>query len=369
MSEYKVRADNVVKDYGEVVAVNGIDFAVEEGDFFSLLGPSGCGKTTTLRCIAGLEQLTDGTIEIDGYDMTDVPPYERNTGLVFQSYALFPHKTVGENVGFGLKMEGVPEEERQERVGDMLELLDLPGYEDRHPSELSGGQQQRVALARALVIEPSVLLLDEPLSNLDLKLRKQMRFELQRIQSELDITTVYVTHDQEEALSMSDQILVMNEGEIEQVGSPVEIYNEPANEFVADFIGETNLIGGRIDAVSDGTYDIWLDGVDHEAPIVVVTDATVTDLSPGDHVSVNLRPEDLTVRHDPGEAANALEGTISAQTFLGKDTRLLVTLPGDTDEELLVETTGKRGQQQFDTSDEVVLEWEPADCLLIPSKS
>jgi spermidine/putrescine transport system ATP-binding protein len=369
MSTYEVEAKGLVKDFGEVVAVKGIDFTVAEGEFFSLLGPSGCGKTTTLRCIAGLERPTEGTIAIGGRDMTNVPPYERNAGLVFQGYALFPHKTVGENIGFGLKMQGVGAEERETRVAEILDLVNLPGFEDRQPSELSGGQQQRVALARALVIEPSVLLLDEPLSNLDLKLRKQMRFELQRIQDELGITTVYVTHDQEEALSMSDQILVMNQGRVEQQGSPIEIYNEPANEFVADFIGETNLFSGTIDRRQNGTYELWLNGVDHGRPFAVSTDATAAGLGGGDAVNINLRPEDLSLDHDVVDADNVFSGTITAQTFLGKDTRLLVSLDGDSEDELLVETSGQRGQQQFDTGDEVDVGWDPADCLLIPEES
>lgn len=225
MTDEIITLDGISKLYGDVEAVSNITFDVKKGEFISLLGPSGCGKTTTLRMIAGFDNPTSGEIHIDGKSMENTPPYHRDVGMVFQGYALFPHMTVGENVGYGLKMEGVPESKRQEQVADILELVDLSGFEDRSPTELSGGQQQRVALSRALVTEPSVLLLDEPLANLDLKLRKHMRFELKKIQNEIGITTVYVTHDQEEALSLSDRILVMNEGGAEQLGSPKDIYH------------------------------------------------------------------------------------------------------------------------------------------------
>jgi putative spermidine/putrescine transport system ATP-binding protein len=252
-SPASIRFDDVAKSYdGHVFAVDGLSFEISPGEFFSLLGPSGCGKTTTLRMIAGFETVDRGRIAVGGNDVTDLPVHKRNMGMVFQSYALFPHRTVVENVGFGLRMRGVPRAEIAERVRDALALVALTGFEDRRPAQLSGGQQQRVALARALVIRPPVLLCDEPLGALDRKLRQQMQFELKQLQKELGVTLVFVTHDQEEALAMSDRIAVMNAGRIEQIGTPGEIYDRPRTRFVADFIGEINLMeeaGGRTIAV------------------------------------------------------------------------------------------------------------------------
>ena len=232
----------LTKHYGEVVAVAGIDLEVEPGEFFTMLGPSGSGKTTTLRMIAGFEDPSGGTIELAGEDVSGVPPYDRAVNTVFQDYALFPHMTVGENVAYGLRIAGVAKAERAKRRDEALEMVRLPGYGDRKPGELSGGQRQRVALARAIVNRPKVLLLDEPLGALDLKLREQMQVELKSIQGEVGITFVYVTHDQDEALTMSDRIAVFNEGRIEQVSPPVELYEQPATEFVAGFVGVSNLL-------------------------------------------------------------------------------------------------------------------------------
>jgi putative spermidine/putrescine transport system ATP-binding protein len=243
-----VRLNGVSKRYGDVVAVAALDLEIERGEFFTLLGPSGSGKTTTLRMIAGFEEPDAGTVELAGSDVTRVPPYDRAVNTVFQDYALFPHMTVGENVEYGLRVEGVAREERRRRASEALEMVRLPGYEARKPAELSGGQRQRVALARAIVNRPRVLLLDEPLGALDLKLREQMQVELKTIQGEVGITFVYVTHDQEEALTMSDRIAVFNEGRVEQVGAPAEIYERPDNPFVAGFVGVSNLLerdGGR----------------------------------------------------------------------------------------------------------------------------
>jgi putative spermidine/putrescine transport system ATP-binding protein len=233
---------NLTKHYGEVVAVAGIDLEVERGEFFTLLGPSGSGKTTTLRMIAGFEDPSGGTIELAGEDVGGVPPYERAVNTVFQDYALFPHMTVGENVAYGLRVAGVDKGERGKRRDEALEMVRLPGYAERRPAELSGGQRQRVALARAIVNRPKVLLLDEPLGALDLKLREQMQVELKTIQGEVGITFVYVTHDQDEALTMSDRIAVFNQGRIEQVSAPVELYEQPSTEFVAGFVGVSNLL-------------------------------------------------------------------------------------------------------------------------------
>ncbi len=234
--------DNLTKRYGEVVAVAGIDLEIRRGEFFTLLGPSGSGKTTTLRMIAGFESPTSGTIELAGEDVGGVPPYDRAVNTVFQDYALFPHMTVGENVEYGLRVARVAKADRAKRRDEALEMVRLPGYADRKPGELSGGQRQRVALARAIVNRPKVLLLDEPLGALDLKLREQMQVELKTIQGEVGITFVYVTHDQDEALTMSDRIAVFSEGRVEQVSPPVELYERPANEFVASFVGVSNLL-------------------------------------------------------------------------------------------------------------------------------
>lgn len=245
MSE--VQAEGLAKRYGEAVAVGNVSFVAPTGSFLSLLGPSGCGKTTTLRMISGFERPDSGSIMIDGVPVNEVPPWRRNLGVVFQSYALFPFLTVSDNVAFGLKRRGVPNDELRRRVGEALELVNLVGLDGRYPRQLSGGQQQRVALARALVINPRVLLLDEPLSNLDAKLRGEMRAELKRIQREAGVTTIFVTHDQEEALSLSDQILLMNRGAVAAAGSPRELWESPGSRFVADFLGVQNLLPARVE--------------------------------------------------------------------------------------------------------------------------
>lgn len=366
MTETAVRTTGLVKAFGDFRAVDELGFEIDNGEFFSLLGPSGCGKSTTLRLLAGFERPTEGSVYIDGAKIDEVPPYDRDVGMVFQSYALFPHKTVGENVGFGLKMEGVEPEEREKRVAETLELVGLPGFEDRSPGELSGGQQQRVALARALVIEPSVLLLDEPLSNLDLKLRKEMQFELKRIQSELEITTVYVTHDQEEALSMSDEILVMNNGQVEQIGSPHEVYNSPANEFVADFMGESNILDADVVDVNNSSVDVELADSDRQSlslPRTMVSEESGFDES---QVSLSLRAEDLEVADGADQDEQAIEGRIKTKTFRGKTTAFLVDIGG---EDVLVEASGRRSQEQFQVDDRVHVQWNRDDCIVLRGES
>jgi spermidine/putrescine transport system ATP-binding protein len=357
----RVKLDNVVKRYGSLTAVNGISLEVKDGEFFSLLGPSGCGKTTTLRSIAGFEQPTSGRVYIDGVDQTDTLPNERDTGMVFQGFALFPHKTVGQNVGFGLKMQGVPKEERKDRVAEILELVDLPGTEDRSPEELSGGQQQRIALARALVIEPSVLLLDEPLASLDLKLREQMRYELKRIQTELDITTVYVTHDQEEALSMSDRIAVMNDGEIAQIGSPDKIYHDPKDEFVANFIGETNLLPGSVESRQNGHLKIDVADIDHT--LQVDKSAIQTEVSQNSDVMMSLRPENVSIAaRGESQSENSFTGTVQTKTFLGKTTQFVLDVNGS---EVTVESGTTSVNQEYEKGDEMAIAWEPDECLVM----
>ena len=259
--QFSIQLRELYKYFGETPAVNGVSLDVRDGEFLTLLGPSGCGKTTTLRMIGGFEHPTSGSIFISGQEMGDRPPYRRPVNTVFQNYALFPHMTVGQNVSYGLEMSGVPKAERQQRVTQALEMVRLPHVEGPKPSELSGGQQQRVALARALVNRPSVLLLDEPLGALDLKLRKAMQLELKQLNREVGATFVYVTHDQEEALTMSDRIAVMNEGQILQLGPPEEIYERPRTRFVADFIGQTNFLDVTVREASGDTAVIELPGV------------------------------------------------------------------------------------------------------------
>jgi putative spermidine/putrescine transport system ATP-binding protein len=293
--------ENLAKRYGTVTALEGFDLAVERGEFISLLGPSGCGKTTTLQALAGFVPVSSGRVLLDGRDITHLPAERRGLGIVFQSYALFPHMTVADNVAFGLEMRGVPRAERQARVQRMLELVHLAEQAQRYPRQLSGGQRQRVAIARALVIEPPVLLLDEPLSNLDAKLRETMQFELRRIQRKLGTTTLMVTHDQAEALSISDRVVVMHAGRIQQVDAPYKLYEHPRSRFISDFVGKTNLLRGR---VRNGALEL-AEGVALPAP---------AGAAEGHELTVVLRPEKLGIAA-PG--AGRLPGRIVERFFLG----------------------------------------------------
>ncbi len=307
----------VTKRYGDVVALRDISLTIHEGEFFSLLGPSGCGKTTTLNLIGGFIEPDDGDILIQGQSMLGIPPYRRPVNTVFQSYALFPHMSVAGNIDFGLRMRGVSEAERVRRVDEMLDLISLPGFGHRRPSQLSGGQQQRIALARALVNNPAVLLLDEPLGALDLKLRKQMRIELARIQREVKITFVYVTHDQEEAMTMSERIAVMNQGRLIQLGTPQTIYERPASRFVAEFVG-ANVLGGRIETVDRHAGRVQLDA----GPSV--TAACPTGLHRGDRVALVVRPEQAAVARRPAPGSNAIPGQVLKASYLGTHTQVVV---------------------------------------------
>ena len=304
--------DDVTKHYADAVAVGPISFAVERGQFVSLLGPSGCGKTTTLNVIAGLLAPSSGAIWIAGRDVTGAPPRERALGVVFQSYALFPHRTVAENVAFGLRMRRVGRAETAGRVRAMLDLVGLAGLEDRMPAQLSGGQRQRVALARALVIEPDILLLDEPLSNLDAQLRKRMRQELRDLQQRLGITTLFVTHDQGEAFEMSDRVFLLNAGRIEQSGTPEELYDSPATRFAAEFIGEVNLIQGHIASVDGPDVMVAVAG-GAELPGA----ASIAGLAPRDPVWLMIRPERLDLHSEPPPGQGALPARIRRQVFNG----------------------------------------------------
>ncbi len=313
-----VRLEGVVKRFNQMVAVDHLDLRVSRGEFFSMLGPSGCGKTTTLRMIAGFEQPDEGSLFLDGQSVENTPPYRRNVNTVFQSYALFEHLTVQENVAFGLRRKKVPEPEIRKRVAEMLELVRLKQKATARPRQLSGGQQQRVALARALVNLPAVLLLDEPLGALDLQLRKQMQIELKQIQRTVGITFVYVTHDQEEALTMSDRIAVMNEGVLQQCGTPEEIYERPANAFVAGFIGISNLLPGQVEdhGVRLKTGQLIPAQMDPAIPS-------------GDSVFVCVRPEKLRLGAGENGQVN-IEGTVVETVYLGTSTQYLVEVASDT---------------------------------------
>jgi len=304
-AESAVRLSGLVKRYGDVTAVAGVDLEIADGEFFSMLGPSGSGKTTTLRMIAGFETPTEGSVVLGGRDVTKLAPFERDVNTVFQDYALFPHMTVGDNVAYGLVVRKVPKAERQKRVGDMLDLIRLAGYEKRKPGQLSGGQRQRVALARALVNRPRLLLLDEPLGALDLKLREEMQIELKAIQAEVGITFIYVTHDQEEALTMSDRIAVFNAGRIEQIGAPAEMYERPATRFVAGFVGTSNLISGDV------------------AQAIIGRRGTFT-----------VRPEKIHLGEPDAPSGGdeyAAPGRIRSVVYLGSDTRYHVALDAGTE--------------------------------------
>lgn len=306
-----VEFKNVIKRYGEAVAVAGISFTVEAGTLVTLLGPSGCGKTTTLRMIAGLELPSAGRILVSGRDVTNLGATDRDVSMVFQSYALFPHMSVLDNVCYGLRRSGLGKMAASERAREGLAQVDLAGYEDRQPSELSGGQQQRVAVARALVLKPSVLLFDEPLSNLDARMRRQMREEIRDLQRRLGLTVVYVTHDQQEAMAVSDRIIVMNAGRIEQQGEPRDLYERPATPFLARFMGEASQARGTVRRIDSGRVNVRLGSAE-----IVIPDATVRD---GD-ATLAIRPEAITVETAPHAADNgsiALGGTIAKASYLG----------------------------------------------------
>ncbi len=314
----RVLLKGVRKSFGDFVALHELDLEIQEGEFLTLLGPSGCGKTTTLRLIAGFIEPTEGKILLGDEDVTQVAPQHREIGMVFQDYALFPHMTIAENIGFGLKERRYPKQDINDRVEELLDLIRLPEVHDRYPAEVSGGQQQRIAVARAVAYPPKVLLMDEPLGALDLKLRETMQIELRRIQQELAITTVYVTHDQTEAMNMSDRIVVMNSGRIEQMGGAEDIYNEPRTRFVADFVGQINLFDAN--SYEPETGNIKLDGLDQTVRV------PVNLAGRGESLSIGVRPEDigLTNSIESSSDMNHLAGVISGRTFAGNLTRLFV---------------------------------------------
>jgi len=332
------------KQFGDFTAVHNMNLSVDRGEFISFLGPSGCGKTTTLQMVAGLLTPTTGNILLDGVDITHTPPNKRGLGIVFQSYALFPHMTVIENVSFGLEMRGVAKAERLKRCRDTLEQVRLEQFSDRYPKELSGGQRQRVALARALVIEPPVLLLDEPLSNLDAKLREEMRIELRLLQQEIGVTTILVTHDQEEALSMSDRIVVMQEGEVSQIAAPLELYERPATTFVSRFVGKTNIVQGQVSAANEVSIN------DTQLPVDTGQHAT------GKVVQVSIRPEKLMMStEEPG-----LKVCVEAAIFLGAS--WLYRVSGNLGEMFV--TQPNTGSASYKKGDTAWLSWQEGSLTL-----
>jgi putative spermidine/putrescine transport system ATP-binding protein len=350
----------VQKAFGDTYAVHDFNLGAAKGEFVSFLGPSGCGKTTTLRMIAGFERPTAGTISVDGRDITNKSPNQRNVGMVFQSYALFPNMTVAGNVGYGLRVRGRPKADIAKRVGELLEMIGLPGRGERYPWQLSGGQQQRVALARALAIEPQVLLLDEPLSALDAKIRIILRKEIRAIQRQLGITTVYVTHDQEEALSLSDRVVVMSEGRIEQIGTPFEIYNFPATPFVASFVGTLNLV--QTGVVEPATGRVSLAGQE------VRTSKPITTARAGDRVTLAVRPEGIELGAG-GENANQVRGTLEDINFLGSVVRLRIGLgdggDGTPATSMTLDTFNEPHLALPAVGDAVVVSFPPEACFVL----
>lgn len=353
MDEVSVELQEISKRFGATLVVDRLTLQIYKGEFFSLLGPSGCGKTTTLRIIAGFERPDSGELFINGRRVTHIPPQERDVNMVFQHYALFPHLTVEQNVAFGLEMQKLPRSQVRKRVARALELVRLIGLEQRFPHQLSGGQQQRVALARALVTEPAVLLLDEPLGALDLKLRQEMQLELKRLQRELQITFLYVTHDQEEALRMSDRLAVMHQGRVVQIGPPQEIYERPATRFVAEFIGESNLLEGRVVHVAGRRALVQIGALQTN----VISDIP---LMPNQHVTLALRPERISLC--PPDAGNGCwSGLVEELIYAGKETLYRVRVAPD-----VLLTVSSLHADGIRVGERVGLVWDPQSVRPVP---
>jgi spermidine/putrescine transport system ATP-binding protein len=351
-AEYDIRLIGLTKRFDDVVAVDDVSLDIDRGQFFALLGPSGCGKTTTLRMIGGFEEPTEGRIELGGMDVAPLPPYKRDVNTVFQSYALFPHLSIFENVAFGLRRRGVRSGEVRQRVGEALELVGLAGLERRKPRQLSGGQQQRIALARALVNRPRVLLLDEPLGALDLKLRKEMQLELKRIQHEVEITFVHVTHDQEEAMTMADRIVIMNGGRIEQLGTPSELYERPRTAFVAGFLGASNLLEG---AVAGDDRVKLADGTLVQVPHDALPNRT-------GEVQIGVRPEKIRIG---GGEANSLSGSVTESAYIGVSTQYIVDTPAGP---VTVYVQNDRPGGQVATGERLTLSWSPESTFVVDAQ-
>lgn len=361
-----VEVTDLVVKYGHMVVLPSLSLAVEEGEFLSLLGPSGCGKTTTLNAIAGFADIASGSVRIAGRNVTNLPPQARNLGMVFQRYALFPHMTVANNVAYGLKLRSVPKAEIEQRVNKILSTVRLEGMQARYPSQLSGGQQQRVALSRALVIEPNVLLLDEPLSNLDANLRREMQVEIKRIHQELGITSIYVTHDQEEALSMSDRIAIMNAGRIEQLGTPKEVYRRPVSSFVSRFIGEANLCTGMLSTTGDLPMG-------STATVILPSGATLKAMGTGSpaasgRVQVSVRQEAITLlpATPAGDRDGRWVGTVAMVNFVGPMLHYVVnTTEGTVNARMPAQTA----DDSVTVGTDVELRVDPIDVVLLPPES
>ena len=355
MSDSIVSLIDVEKSFGKNRVVKKMNIEIKEGEFLTLLGPSGCGKTTTLRMIAGFEEASSGIIKVQGESIEDKEPYERDVNTVFQNYALFPHMTVFDNIAYGLKIRKKPKNEITKKVNEMLDLVQLKGFEYRKPDALSGGQKQRVAIARALINNPKVLLLDEPLGALDLKLRKQMQVELKRLQKKLGITFVYVTHDQEEALTMSDRIAVMNEGAIEQLATPREIYDRPVTKFVAGFIGESNIFDGKVICLHDEIID-----VETSAGIIKVKG---NGFNVGESIHVSIRPEYIKVSHNPVERFS-LKGNVKDFIYMGTVVKTSIDLKDNVE----IKYTRFEKDEDFKEGDSVNIYWNPERAVAIKAK-
>ena len=357
-----IQLKDIVKRFGTLEAVSHVSLEIHDGELFTLLGPSGCGKTTILRLIGGFHKPDNGEIYFDGKPMISKPPYERNIGMVFQNYALWPHMTISDNITYGLKLKKLPRAEIGDKVSHVLKLVNLLGLEKRYPGQLSGGQQQRVALARALVLNPDVLLLDEPLSNLDAKIRIQVRAEIRKLQKELGITTIYVTHDQEEALTLSDRIAVINLGKLLQIGSPRDLYERPHNPFVADFIGINNLIPGNVQEIN--TTEKWVKVQSKVGPLLCTSDE---EYQPGDQCMISVRPETASISQskDVQKEFNCVSGTVSFAYYMGNTIRYDVEI----NSEILfkVDIQNPWGYQPFSIGEKIYVSFPVKTTLGIPA--
>ncbi|MCR8869297.1 ABC transporter ATP-binding protein [Peribacillus frigoritolerans] len=357
-----VEIKGAFKQFGANVVLNGIDLEVKQGELLTLLGPSGCGKSTTLNLIAGFLDPDRGEVHIKGNNVTKVPPYKRDLGMVFQTYSLFPHMTVYENLSFGLKLRKVGKAEQKKKISKALELVKMSGLENRYPRELSGGQRQRVAISRALVVEPELLLLDEPLSNLDAKLRHELRVEIKRLQKEIGVTTIFVTHDQEEALSMSDRVVVMNAGKIEQISTPTEIYNHPKTEFVFQFIGKSNCFEGNVSAIDKRKVAVKI-GSDITYVDTNNVMGNESDLKTGDEVKLYIRPEKLQIVSLDEKSSSPLDfhrAKISQMNYLGTSWEINVLLQGKS-----IQVLTSAFDSSWQNGSEVLIGWSPSEVMLV----
>ncbi|QNK47151.1 ABC transporter ATP-binding protein [Brevibacterium sp. PAMC23299] len=357
-----VEIKGAFKQFGANVVLNGIDLEVKQGELLTLLGPSGCGKSTTLNLIAGFLDPDRGEVHIKGNNVTKVPPYKRDLGMVFQTYSLFPHMTVYENLSFGLKLRKVGKAEQKKKISKALELVKMSGLENRYPRELSGGQRQRVAISRALVVEPELLLLDEPLSNLDAKLRHELRAEIKRLQKEIGVTTIFVTHDQEEALSMSDRVVVMNAGKIEQISTPTEIYNHPKTEFVFQFIGKSNCFEGNVSAIDKRKVAVKIGSdITHVDKNNVM--GNESDLKTGDEVKLYIRPEKLQIVSLDEKSSFPLDfhrAKISQMNYLGTSWEINVLIQGKS-----IQVLTSAFDSSWQNGSEVLIGWSPSEVMLV----